>query len=851
MPGDFLIRLTRQFKLLPAQNKNGAAKVRDTYEFLAYLETHKRLQDIDFHLLSPLTCSYLQSLLADSTRLTVDDRGTLFENLTRRTIFLLVMDRMEHTRLRVIHSYDQVSRPYNRGASWLVPPPPPYSTWPKCWTCQDLNFRRNREEYTKYPIQVAVDVRDLMGSAGAGCEACATLWNLIQWFRGGMHDVKSLVLSSVKPRSPLVVFVDLENGDSEYLEIYTRENEPVKWPIIGAAREISLNSSSYACMNLASQWIKECTDTHADCRRRSRHPLPTRVINVGSDVQDPFLYESRGEEAQYIALSHCWGDSVALTTTKENLADRKKGVRMDDLPRTFQDAITVARRLNIEYLWIDSLCIIQNDSEDWDKEAAKMADVYAGAHFTIAADGAADCNGGLFVGGDQRNTEVKYHSAPGVWASRSRIYIRKQMVRTSSESVSHSIGPSGRSKLNTRGWVLQERILSPRTLHFTASEMSWECVSSLKCECQVEATSSFAVQTFEQKYVKDHVKCIADDGTIDVWPHLDWSSVVESYTTRDLTKTSDLLPALSGLAAAMSRCTSYSYLAGIWKEELPWGLLWATEVWERQHDKIFTVKRHHEYYAPSWSWASVTGYVRYRASPTALGGQGRMHSAISILETHCEPAGPNPYGPLRSGFMKVSGPVVQVRIWPTTRSKVHGLNLSHWDVHPSVRPDEDNAFLIVSERDIKHGTDEKHSDSGFPEPEFHMVPDVLLDDSFNDQSRDINAKGPVAVIYNRRNHANSANLDEEAHCPYSVLEPDIKSHDYGVDASQPHLLLLTVYWEPSESRDDGKQDFWAMVLRMVPGDETKWQRVGIMRSFGGYGWKEWQQVSSQREVVIV
>ncbi|KIY00310.1 uncharacterized protein Z520_03995 [Fonsecaea multimorphosa CBS 102226] len=603
-----------------------------------------------------------------------------------------------------------------------------------------------------------------------------------------------------------------------------RPNEPVKWPIIGPARDVSLNSSSNACMNLASRWIKECAEGHADCHRRTRHPLPTRVINVGSDGQAPFLYESSGEDAQYIALSHCWGDSVALTTTKEDLTKRKKEILMEDLPKTFQDAITVSRRLSIQYLRIDSLCIIQNDPEDWNKEAAKMADVYAGAYLTIAADGAVDCHGGLFVGGSQRNTEVKDHSAPGLWTRRSKIYIRKQMVRTSSENVSHSIGPSARSKLTTRGWVLQERILAPRTLHFTASEMSWECASSLKCECQLETSASFAVQTFEQKYVKNHVKCVAEDGTVDVWPHLDWSAVIQSYTARDRTKTSDLLPALSGLAAAMSKCTSYSYLAGIWKEELPWSLLWNTEVWERQQDKISTIKRH---------------------------PQGRMHSAISVLEAHCEPAGLNPYGPVRRGCIKVSGPMVRVRIWPTTRTKVHALNLGHWDVHPSVRPDEDDAFLIVSERDVKNSTNEKQEHVTLVEPDFHMVPDVLSDDSFTDQRADRNTKGPVAVIYNRRSYPDPANLDKEAHCPYSFLEPDIKSNDYGVDASQPHLLLLTAYWEPSGNRGDEKQDFWAMVLRAASGDKTKWERVGIMRSYGAYGWKEWQKVSSQREITII
>jgi hypothetical protein len=130
--------------------------------------------------------------------------------------------------------------------------------------------------------------------------------------------------------------------------------------------------------------------------------LPTRVIDIGLNNDSLFLFTSFGKSARYAALSHCWGGNKIMTTTKATLKNREERLEFSKLPRTFQHAVDITRQIGLQYLWIDSLCIVQ-DSSEWDIEASKMAQIYANSCVTIAADGAEDGDGGCFVTGDRRN----------------------------------------------------------------------------------------------------------------------------------------------------------------------------------------------------------------------------------------------------------------------------------------------------------------------------------------------------------------------------------------------------------------------------------------------------------------
>jgi Heterokaryon incompatibility protein (HET) len=119
--------------------------------------------------------------------------------------------------------------------------------------------------------------------------------------------------------------------------------------------------------------------------------LPTRVIDVGpSDASiEPRLIISKGRDGAYIALSHRWGapdlSKPQLTTTAANLPAMIEKIPLESMPLNYKDAVITTRKLSFRYLWIDSLCIIQDSMQDWEAESAKMGEVYQNAQLTIAA----------------------------------------------------------------------------------------------------------------------------------------------------------------------------------------------------------------------------------------------------------------------------------------------------------------------------------------------------------------------------------------------------------------------------------------------------------------------------------
>jgi hypothetical protein len=173
------------------------------------------------------------------------------------------------------------------------------------------------------------------------------------------------------------------------------------WPIIEAARDVSIDTSSDVCFSLAQMWTKDCIEHHPMCRVPTLTPLPTRVIAVGDELTEPRLYVTHQESAKYVALSYRWVSPEFITaemkTTESTLEQRKGRIAYSQLSKTFQDAITIARRLQLQYLWIDSLCIIQDSKADWESEAGRMRMVYEHAFVTIVGEGMQDSASGCFV----------------------------------------------------------------------------------------------------------------------------------------------------------------------------------------------------------------------------------------------------------------------------------------------------------------------------------------------------------------------------------------------------------------------------------------------------------------------
>lgn len=337
-----------------------------------------------------------------------------------------------------------------------------------------------------------------------------------------------------------------------------------------------------------------------------------------------------------------------------NLDLLMSGILWEDLPKTFQDAVHVCRRLGIAYLWIDMLCIIQtgDSGADWVRESARMASIYENAWLTIAADGAFGAEGGCFVSSHDRRTQIHIIECPAVSGKEQHVYAREQGFTFQNKDVAHSRHGATHGALDSRGWVYQERVLSPRTLLFTAAEMAWQCQKETRCECQF-GSAALKIDSYPKGF------SMADPRSRGSALHEEWRNVVSEFTTRDITFTSDRLPATSGMAAAFHRSTSATYAFGLWKEDFARDLLWYVEpdkISELGLETPHPSSRHSTFYAPSWSWASVTGPVRYDWFYTG------HQPLVELLEITCIPATENQYGPAKSAVAVLRGRIAPVRL---------------------------------------------------------------------------------------------------------------------------------------------------------------------------------------------
>ena len=223
------------------------------------------------------------------------------------------------------------------------------------------------------------------------------------------------------------------------------------------------------------EWLRVCDEskTHA-CQAMLEGPLPSRVVDVGNECEEGILHlhcTTTGEKGKFIALSHRWGDSKAhpvFRTNSSNIEAFQKHIDFVQLPQTFQDAVVVTQRLGVRFLWIDSLCIIQDDPQDWETQSVLMEDVFNCAYCTIAATCAEGSSDGFLKPRPRRNT-VKIRQKSG-----DTYYV--------CEAIDDFHAEVEASSLNQRGWVLQERALSHRTIYFAKKQMYWECGEGVHCE---------------------------------------------------------------------------------------------------------------------------------------------------------------------------------------------------------------------------------------------------------------------------------------------------------------------------------------------------------------------------------
>lgn len=379
-------------------------------------------------------------------------------------------------------------------------------------------------------------------------------------------------------------------------------------------------------MAMIRTWLTSCHFSHEQCRvgdfsdeiLDENSQLPARVIDVGPQdgSLEPRLLLPNGLRGRWIALSHCWGSQhlQPLKTTRQNFSRHLECIPMNSLPKTFHDAVLVARALDIRYLWIDSLCIVQDDKNDKNRELPKMGSIYQNAHLTILASEATNCSDGLFFdaltlshslvrnarekgGWSSVETESGAVLREGIRSVAQRVELPFTHKKTVQGSFFITSVPEDEAELTegtewfprytplfSRAWVTQEWTLSRRSISFLRDGIVWSC----REYCENERGISLTLRR----------------------PNMDdWQAFIKEYSSGSLTFDGDRLKAIQGLVTSLRGKREDEYFAGLWDGDLPDNLLWRVR-WDKKVSKQLL-------HMPSWSWARHIGLIGFQLHPRA------------------------------------------------------------------------------------------------------------------------------------------------------------------------------------------------------------------------------------------
>jgi hypothetical protein len=449
---------------------------------------------------------------------------------------------------------------------------------------------------------------------------------------------------------------------------------------------LSGNTASDATYNRLRQWIQNCVSCHSSCGNGHENQIPRRLLDVTpiESGGDPGvrLVEAVSSFGTYTCLSHCWGAApMTARTVLQNLESYKDFLPWSTLPQNFKDAVIITRRLGIQFVWIDSLCIVQDDKKDWEVESAKMADIYRNASLTIASAWSPDSRGGCFTT-TRSDLCFELNGAHGI---STLIGARLCDPCDGIGSTTNMKTVKYRFPLFQRAWVYQERLLSTRILYCNYGEFNFECNETSACECSNNILGPhIAGRINNGEYLRRkavHVTKLRLNHNADLKVITDWwRQMVEEYSSLSLTEPADMLPAISGCAKEIAKITGDVYLSGLWKRTLIDDLLWFQRgKWQPRP----------AWRAPSWSWASVDTlngirYIRNQYAQCTRVIDGKIQQAS------CELAGENPTGAVKSGCIRLVAGLFPAFMRKFCRSQ--DLRTDHRGIHDLHAPSTSAAY---------------------------------------------------------------------------------------------------------------------------------------------------------------
>ncbi|KAE8834233.1 hypothetical protein HRS9122_08313 [Pyrenophora teres f. teres] len=370
--------------------------------------------------------------------------------------------------------------------------------------------------------------------------------------------------------------------DSKSFMLHTEAGREFNRAICGNADVIDIKSRSATIC----AWLKECQTQHPACQKSmgANTPLGARILSVKEYAPGRFLVklietaEIDLRSEPYLVLSHVWGNtSMTCKTLKSNISCYQKfGIDFDILPKNFQDAVRITAAIGFEYIWIDSLCIIQDSTEDWQLESTKMAAIYHMATITLSATSANNGDGGCGLDTDFGQT-VRFCKTPSGIPG----FAAREITETIPSPATMLKSQLRNAPVNQRGWILQEQQLSRRILHAMDSQFVWECGMITESEDgtvyeQKKNTSMVkSLDRLENGIYHRRSPCNDADYHLDIYKSgYSWWKCVVDYSSRLLSKPEDQYAALAGIVQFRHETTGDLPVVGLWERYLAIHLAW-------------------------------------------------------------------------------------------------------------------------------------------------------------------------------------------------------------------------------------------------------------------------------------
>ncbi|QGI69578.1 related to tol protein [Fusarium fujikuroi] len=473
------------------------------------------------------------------------------------------------------------------------------------------------------------------------CRWCAMRWEASKHLEGTTANAVFSRVGSV---------IKLNESDPPVFSIFRPGGSEMPLPIQIGRPRLRISPREAEHFRLVKRWLQVCDESHDACRRplrtktatlphisaygmdsvesvvsrdmRSRKAtqLPTRLLDVGSsDSSKIRLCSTRNEdipvEVEYVALSHPWGEASVLNphfcTTTSNVMAHSKEIKFEALPNTFKDAVYTTRALGVQYLWIDSLCIIQGPGGDFNTESGRMEQVFSSAYCVIAASCASgQCDGFL---------KNRLHSSKNDYVSfsledNSPFYVSRYLDDFNNDVLEGS--------LNKRGWVLQERALARRTIYFTNKQTYFECGDGVRCETLTKMNNQLAALLGDPSFPQKAIMSVAaPQETTRGQRILYYQDLYKTYSKLGFSHWEDRAVAMNGLEQRLAwgfKCRGKFGILGDSIQADHKSLLHRSLLWTRALNKDSLRKIEippHREKIPTWSWMAFQGEIDYLSVP--------------------------------------------------------------------------------------------------------------------------------------------------------------------------------------------------------------------------------------------